>query len=263
MSERLRSLDCRLLALWFVPVAALCCCTSTTRRSDDNAVPVPAWAAVSPEQITEAARLGVAVAYAEPVAGLRFVLIPGTTDSPAFYLSTTETTNAQFRRFRPNYVGRFNADDQPVDMVRYADVLAFAAWLSGMERSGYRLPTETEWERACRAGTTTLFWFGDKLTRSQAKFNASNRPVGPAGPYRSMPVGSYPANSWGLFDMHGNLWEWCSNSSGPAHLAIRGGSWRDSANMARSSYRYGTGPDRWDPDTGFRLARGVKLMVGY
>ena len=258
MSERRRSVDCLLLVLWLVPVA-LSSCTSATRPPLNNAAAVPTWAVVSREQIVEAAKLGVPVAYPETMAGLRFVLIPGTTDVPTFYLSTTETTNAQFRQFRPKHVGRFNGDDQPVDMVRSADVLAFAEWLSGVEKSGYRLPTETEWEHACRAGTMTSFWFGDRLTRAQANFNASNRPVGPAGPYRSMSVGSYPPNSWGLFDMHGNSWEWCSKGSGPTHFAIRGGSWRNPADQARSGVSYEARPDRWDPDTGFRIARDVKL----
>lgn len=132
---------------------------------------------------------------------------------------------------------------------------------------GYRLPTQEEWEYACRAGTSTAFYFGPDINLKQANFNARS-PYGKAksqiSVYRPLPVGSFPANSWGLHDMHGNVWEWCqggisltrqrSEESGPAAkefdrlsnlcqdaLYLRGGSWDYEARYARSAHIFSTG----------------------
>jgi formylglycine-generating enzyme required for sulfatase activity len=119
----------------------------------------------------------------------------------------------------------------------------------------YRLPTESEWEYACRTGTNTPFHFGSELNGRQANCDGTV-PYGTDsdGPYlkKTTPVGKYPANAWGLYDMHGNVWEWCSdwygeypagsltNPSGPATGSIRivrGGSWLDDAVYCRSANR--------------------------
>jgi len=138
--------------------------------------------------------------------------------------------------------------------------------------NGYRLPTEAEWEYACRAGTTTPFHFGSQLNGRQANCNGTV-PYGTdtEGPNleKTTPVGNYPANAWGLYDMHGNVWEWCSDwygeypagsvtdPSGPAagsYRVFRGGSWGNDAVCCRSAYR-----DWHDPSIrlfilGFRVA---------
>lgn len=216
---------------------------------------VPVWARVAPEQIAEAARLGVPVAYEEPATSLRFVLVPGTRSLPAFYLSTTEVSNRDYADFDPKHRSTFFQDDHPVDMVSPASAAAFAQWLSTTgKHPGYRLPTEPEWEHACRAGTATAFSFGDQLTGLQANIHvlreAAARVRG-----RTAPVGSYDANRWGLFDMHGNLWEFCVPTAKAS--IFRGGSWRHTAARARSDSRETGWLAHADPDTGFRLARNV------
>ena len=144
--------------------------------------------------------------------------------------------------------------------------------------NGYRLPTEAEWEYACRAGTTTPFHFGSVCNGTNANING-NRPYGTSekGPFldRTAMCGSYAPNAFGLHDMHGNLWEWCldgydpdqyaergSISSDPTalgnyeHRVVRGGSWNDNgARHARSANRASSDPHRRGPFQGFRVAR--------
>jgi len=139
--------------------------------------------------------------------------------------------------------------------------------------NGYRLPTEAEWEYACRAGTATQFSTGNNITTSQANYNG-NYPYNnnAKGTYRekTITVGSFAPNAWGLYDMNGNVWEWCWDwyrgygsvaqtdpvgASSGASRVKRGGSWGDNARDVRSAYRsYGTPSDRGG-DLGFRLVR--------
>ena len=131
----------------------------------------------------------------------------------------------------------------------------FADWL------GFRLPTEAEWEYACRAGTTTPFYTGDNLTTAQANYNG-NYPYNnyPPGEFigRTLPVGSFDPNGWGLYDMHGNVCEWCNdwydlypsdeqtNPQGPpsgTFRVFRGGGWRNYARLCRSAFRFNYFPD--------------------
>ena len=219
-----------------------------TACGDDTApeVEVPAWAKVAPEQIAEAAKHGVPVAFENDL-GMRFVLIPaGTfrmgspgdeeergddetqhdvTISKPFYLSIYEVTNGQFRHFKPNH-GSFglqptagdsgattDAENWPVVEVAWDDASGFAEWLSAADDlRAYRIPTEAEWERACRAGTMTPFWWGPTATAGGANYNSEGTYVrGPAESDRwgAMPVGSFQPNPWGLCDLHGNVLEWC------------------------------------------------------
>ena len=152
--------------------------------------------------------------------------------------------------------------------------MAFCRQLSEMEeekKAGrvYRLPTEAEWEYACRAGTTTPFSPGPALALGQANF-ADRRPAGG----RTTKVGSFAASPWGLCDMHGNVWEWCADRFGPAYYrdspaqdpsgpeagdwgVVRGGSWHSASADCRSARRKGVPLGSRRNDTGFRVVLEV------
>jgi formylglycine-generating enzyme required for sulfatase activity len=139
--------------------------------------------------------------------------------------------------------------DRPVINVSWEDAQAYCAWLNerlGLRRGTYRLPSEAEWEYACRAGTETAFSFGETITTAQANYDGNHvYGGGRKGEYRewTVSVGSLPANGWGLHEMHGNVWEWCEDGYGqypdrPTDTAplkpssslrrvLRGGSWSD------------------------------------
>jgi formylglycine-generating enzyme required for sulfatase activity len=233
-----------------------------------------------------------------------------------FYLGVTEVTRGQFRSFakdsgykteaerdgrggwgwnneakksegNPRYTwqnpGFVQTDDHPVVNVSWNDAVAFCRWLSRKEGKAYRLPTEAEWEYACRAGTTTRFQCGDDpkgLARlgniadalAKEKFNFSDAIAERDGFAFTAPVGRYNANAWGLFDLHGNVWEWCSDGyaqdyykRSPAenprgadvatHRALRGGGWLSTPPVARSALRDGGEPGDRSHALGFRLAR--------
>jgi len=171
--------------------------------------------------------------------------------------------------WRCDVTGEEQKDKQhPVIHVSWNDVTEYCNWLSKKLNAIFRLPTEAEWEYACRSGTTTPFNTGENLTTEQANYNG-NYPYrnNPRGKYlgKTMPVGSYPPNAWGLYDMHGNVWEWCmdwygkkyydecknkgivKNLAGPETglcRVLRGGSWYGGGRRCRSAYRAYYGPDR-------------------
>ena len=176
-------------------------------------------------------------------------------------------------------------DDHPVVNVSWNDAQALAAWLSRIEGRRYRLPTEAEWEYACRAGTRTRYASGDdpqSLLRSANVFDADSARLWPRwqamalpgsdGHAFTAPVASFAPNAWGLHDMHGNVWEWVADwhgddyyaqsppddPQGPADGVVRvrrGGSWHTWAFYARSSYRNWNTPDTRYTLVGIRLAR--------
>ena len=191
----------------------------------------------------------------------------------AFKMSKYEITFAQYDAFC-DATGRAKPDDggwgrgnRPVIHVSWDDAVAFAAWMG----PGCRLPTEAEWEYACRAGTTTPFNTGLCLSTSQANYNGNYPYSGCSAGSElgsTQPVGSYAPNAWGLYDMHGNVWEWCSdwygsysgvsqnNPTGPAsgsNRVLRGGSWNDYGRHCRSAFRNTYGPSYRDNFIGFRL----------
>ena len=197
--------------------------------------------------------------------------------SRAFYLGRHEVTQAQWHRLlgtRPSWFGDCG-DGCPVERVSFHDAQRFVSRLSESSGERFRLPTEAEWEYACRAGGTTPFHTGENLTSDQANYDARGPYPGfPAGEFRGRPspVGSFPPNAWGLHDMHGNVWEWtddwhCPYPPGPATdprgrcstelRVIRGGSWAFDANSARCALRYTHRPQDSGFSIGFRVVRDV------
>jgi len=190
-----------------------------------------------------------------------------------FWMGKYEVTQEQWQGVMGSNPSRFTGNGRlPVERVSWNDVQGFIGKLRG---PGYRLPTEAEWEYACRAGTTTPFNTGNCLSTSQANYNGNYPYSGCSrGEYRqkTTQVGSFAANAWGLYDMHGNVWEWCSDwygenyyassprddprgpSSGTARV-LRGGSWSHFAQSCRSAYRYRYTPDARRYSYGFRLTR--------
>ena len=160
----------------------------------------------------------------------------------------------------------FGRGKRPVINVNYEDAKAYTAWLSRKTDHAYRLPGEAEWEYAARAGTATIYHFGNSISSSQAKYGGG-----------TVPVGSYPSNAFGLHDVHGNVMEWvedCWNWSyegAPSDTniwkagdcrsrVVRGGSWdhgpRDHGPRgSRSAFRYRTDAGVRDDNIGFRIAR--------
>ena len=177
-------------------------------------------------------------------------------------------------------------DEHPVVNVSWNDAVAFCKWLSRREGKTYRLPTEAEWEYACRAGTTTRYYSGDDpetLAKVANVADASLRAMFPDwdecmikasdGYVFTSPVGKFKPNAFGLYDMHGNAWQWCSDwfggeyyAASPAddptgpdageHRVCRGGSWCDWPSCARSAVRVSNPPGGGGDDRfGFRVAR--------
>jgi formylglycine-generating enzyme required for sulfatase activity len=197
-----------------------------------------------------------------------------------FYMSVCPVTQAQYQRLVGKNPAKFPGPDQPVEYVSWEEAAAFCRKLSEHpEEKGrrYRLPTEAEWEYACRAGTTGPFFFGASLGQSQGNFD-TQFPYGDGEPgvpaQRTTPVTAYPPNHFGLHDMHGNVWEWCGDwldaqyyrqspkrdPQGPAtgHFrVIRGGSWRNHATFCRSAARNGLAPTARDNCTGFRVVMEI------
>ncbi len=190
-----------------------------------------------------------------------------------FHMAVTEVTNAQYERFDPAHRqmrgrrGLSKRDDEPVVFVSWHDAVRFCAWLSEKEGKPYRLPTEAEWEYACRAGATTLFNTGDTLPKTHQR----NQVVSWAPTPVDTQVGRTPPNAWGLCDMHGNVEEWCQDWYGPYAAGeqadpigpadgdfkvTRGGSHTTTVNYLRSANRLGTMPDDRHWLIGFRVVMG-------
>ncbi|MFZ4547686.1 MAG: SUMF1/EgtB/PvdO family nonheme iron enzyme [Bacteroidales bacterium] len=188
-----------------------------------------------------------------------------------FQIGKCEVTQKQWTAIMGNNPSNFKGDNLPVEQVSWNDVQEFIQKLNQKTGKRYRLPTEAEWEYACRAGTSTPFSTGNNLTTSQANYDG-NYPYNnnPKGEYRAktMPVGSFAPNTWGLYDMHGNVWEWCNDWYGDygsgsqtnpqgatsgSYRVPRGGSWCGGALRCRSARRDIITPSRRDDDVGFRL----------
>ena len=179
-----------------------------------------------------------------------------------FYMGKYEVTQEQWFEIMGENPSREKGRKLPVTNVSWEDCQEFIKKLNAKTDGGYRLPTESEWEYACRAGTTTAYSFGDKITPKDANYRDSK--IG-----EPVAVGSYKPNAFGLFDMHGNVWEWCedwhgeypfavTDPKGPAtgnRRVVRGGSSGYYGSFARSSNRYYSLPTNRGSLGGFRLAR--------
>ena len=200
-----------------------------------------------------------------------------------FYLGVYPVTQDEYQQVVGSNPSRFTGDGRrPVEQVTWFDTVAFCNRLSEREQlapfyaidgeqvriaggNGYRLPTEAEWEYACRAGTTTRWWFGDDESRLSefAWYGANSGGT-------THPVGEKPANAWGLHDLHGNVWEWCGDwfgayssgrvidPTGPQSgegRVLRGGSWDYVPRYCRGAFRISGRPVDRDEFLGFRAAR--------
>jgi formylglycine-generating enzyme required for sulfatase activity len=209
-----------------------------------------------------------------------------------FFMSIHQVTQELYEEITGNNPSSFNGNPMPVQNVTWYDAIEFCNKLSEIEglipyynitsrtpasdypitaltftvnpaANGYRLPTEAQWEYACRAGTTTAWNTGNVIIDDIGWYD-------PISGGTTHPVGEKPENAWGLFDMHGNVWEWCwdwygnypseaqNNPTGPAtgtHRVMRGGSWSYSADDARSAFRSSNPPDHEYSNFGFRIVR--------
>ena len=180
-----------------------------------------------------------------------------------FYMGKYEVTQEQWESVMGNNPSNTKESKLPVTNVSWEDCQEFIKKLNAKSNSFYRVPTEAEQEYACRAGTTTAYCFGDAITQENANIKESK--IG-----KPVAVGSYKPNTFGLYDTHGNVWEWCEDTYGkyPAvsvtdprgnsaeqNRVMRGGSFVNDVSCARSSYRNYGAPFFRDNGTGFRLAR--------
>lgn len=180
------------------------------------------------------------------------------TISRPFRMGQTEVTNAQFEAFRPEHRayrgknGLSSGDDEAVTFVSYHDAVAFCEWLSQKEGKTYRLPTEAEWEYACRAGTYYDFYTGDGLPENYRKHQQTTRDYAAV----SLRVGQTPPNAFGLYDMHGNVEEWCLDWYGPYSAEEQ----TDPAGYATGFYRVTRGGSHNTPDKYLRSANRMAMI---
>lgn len=212
-----------------------------------------------------------------------------------FWIGKYEVTQGEWKRLVGPFPGERTAgagDDYPVYTINFAEAEDFCAKLTKWAREKgelpadweFRLPTEAQWEYACRAGTTTATAFGDKLSSKQANFEGKPYNHAEPGPSlkRAAVVGSYPPNAWGIHDMHGNVFEWCrdwycrrlpggvdpdlhdaikratKSEHGDISRVRRGGCWADEGWPCRSAFRLRFEPERRADHIGFRVV-AVKL----
>jgi formylglycine-generating enzyme required for sulfatase activity len=251
------------------------------RKAPEDAakVPIPAGSETTTESGVEMVRL----------AGGRFLMgdeseidaTPHEVVLSPFYVDKNLVTQAEYERVMGENPSRWKGGENPVEQVRWFDAAKYCNKRSaleglqpcydletlecGFEANGYRLPTEAEWEYACRAGTKTAYYFGDSESKlpDHAWFedNSGGKP---------RPVGGKPANPWGLHDMHGNVWHWCNDfyqvdyyqqspekdPRGPETgetMVVRGGAWKFSADSCRSGYRYNEHPGSADSCFGYDI----------
>ncbi|MBO1058938.1 MAG: SUMF1/EgtB/PvdO family nonheme iron enzyme [Dolichospermum sp. JUN01] len=190
---------------------------------------------------------------------------------PSFFLGKYPLTQAQYQAIMGVNPSSFQGNNRPVESVSWDDAVTFCEKLSQKTQKNYKLPSEAEWEYACRAGTTTPFYFGESITTDLVNYNGNyTYASAPEGKNRQQTtdVGSFPPNAFGLYDMHGNVWEWCLDdydnySNAPKDGSaltgrgvvklLRGGSWFNVPSNCRSAYRINYNPAVSYYSNGFRL----------
>ena len=212
-----------------------------------------------------------------------------------FFIGKYPVTQAQWqvvanlakinRELEPN-PARFKGNNRPVEQVSWFDAVEFCERLSNLTGKEYKLPSEAQWEYACRAGTTTPFYFGETITSELANYDATIiYSKEPPGEYRreTTPVGIFPPNTFGLYDMHGNVWEWCEetwhrndegapqesiawmdeeNNNSESRKLLRGGSWNFIPGLCRSAFRLSSYPAVvMYNSVGFRVCCGVPRSI--
>lgn len=181
--------------------------------------------------------------------------VPEMVELPAFGISATEITNSQYEAFAPEhkklrgYKGFSLADDEAVVMVSWEEASAYCEWLSLKTGRSFRLPTEKEWEYACRAGTETPYNTGETFPEEQWKVQKNTRDKEPV----SLKVAQFAPNAWGLYDMHGNVEEWCQDLVDGQYRAVRGGSHNTPVEFLRSDARAASIPQDRSVLLGFRI----------
>ncbi len=205
------------------------------------------------------------------------------TISYPFWMGQYEVTQAEYQALTGTNPSFFSGASRPVEQVTWLSARAYCAALTAQQAGNlpagyeYRLPTEAEWEYACRAGTTTEFHYGAALFCNQARFWFSyhtNPPAYCGNSNGTVPVGSYAPNAFGLYDMHGNVLEWCLDSyasyssaavtdpfvTGGPDRVLRGGSWYDDSGVCRSAHRDSFDPGLTFSDFGFRVVLAPVLV---
>jgi formylglycine-generating enzyme required for sulfatase activity len=195
----------------------------------------------------------------------------------AFMIGKYAVTQAQWKAVMGTDPSFFKGGDRPVEQVNWGDAIAFCQALSKRTGRTYRLPSEAEWEYVCRAGTSTPFSFGPTITSALANYDGTKRyGEGPQGDFRQQTtaVGLFPPNAYGLYDMHGNVWEWCQDTfhenyqgapsdgsawetDGQTERVVRGGSWFNPPWMCHSAYRDPYAPEVRNRAVGFRVVTSV------
>jgi formylglycine-generating enzyme required for sulfatase activity len=177
-----------------------------------------------------------------------------------FYMGKYAITQAQYRQVMGEDLGSDLGANYPAEKISWDDAIAFCTKLSLKMGRQYSLPTEAQWEYACRAQTTSNFHFGETITSDLVNYNGeypyNGAPIGQNRAH-STPVGSFPANAFGLYDMHGNVWEWCLDRYQPNYLTapIDGSAMPDADTLAGSSKRVMRG-GAWD-----YVAKGCRSAV--
>ena len=199
----------------------------------------------------------------------------------SFYVDKYLVTQREYERVTGENPARWRGSDNPVEQTRWSDAVRYCnarsaleglrpcynlkTWECDFDVDGYRLPTEAEWEYACRAGTKTRYFFGDEAKKLKHYAWAGENSGG-----RPRPVGRKLPNPWGLYDVYGNVWEWCNdfykvdyydespeeNPKGPEtgdNKVLRGGCWRSTLDECRSSYRYNEAPGYTDICFGYDI----------